>query len=181
MEFPRFDGDQPEAWIRKVEKYFELARTPNEQKVSIAEVYLSGRVDQWICSNEIDTGILTWQQFCILIKKRFAAETRYGITESFKGLIQEGTVEVYIDKFETMMTLVKRNNSALREGYFLDYFVSGLKNYIKTPLKSLEPRTLVEAYAHAQNYENSQFYKKVTNWNQGSAQKGNPLGGSYSK
>lgn len=82
-----------------------------------------------------------------MIKKRFAAETRYDVTQSFRGLTQEGTVEAYIDSFENMMILVKRNDTALKERYFLDYFISGLKNYIKVPLKSLEPNTLLEAYA----------------------------------
>lgn len=96
--------------------------TLEEHKVSIAEVYLSGKADQWISSNEIDTGPLTWQQFRIMIKKRFAAKIRYDVTESFRGLNQEGTMEAYIDKFEDRMTLVKRNNAALKERYFLDYF-----------------------------------------------------------
>lgn len=158
-----------------------MANTLDEQKVSIAEVYLTGRADQWIRSNEIDTGPLSWQHFCIMIKKRFATETWYDITKAFIGLNQEGTIEAYIDKFENMMTQVKRNNSALKEGYFLDYFVSGLKGYIKTPLKSLEPKTLVEAYSHARNYENSQSYKKAISWNQSTNSTGQYQGSTQNK
>ena len=36
LEFPKFDGDNPEAWIRKVERCFELSRTPAEENVEVA-------------------------------------------------------------------------------------------------------------------------------------------------
>ena len=45
LNFPEFDGTDPDGWIAKAEKYFELAKTPDEQKVSIAEVYLTGRAN----------------------------------------------------------------------------------------------------------------------------------------
>lgn len=79
------------------------------------------------------------------------------------------------------MTLVKRNNPALKEGYFLEYFVSGLKGYIKTPLKSLEPKTLVEDYAHARNYENRPTYKRNTSWNPNVNFRGPNQGGNQNK
>uniref|UniRef100_A0A0D9WI46 Uncharacterized protein n=1 Tax=Leersia perrieri TaxID=77586 RepID=A0A0D9WI46_9ORYZ len=38
IDFPVFDGDFPEAWIRKADKYFALNKTPEEEKVLIAEI-----------------------------------------------------------------------------------------------------------------------------------------------
>lgn len=49
------------------------------------------------------------------------------MTKAFRGLKQDESVETYIDRFEDVMTLVKIYNHALKERYFLDYFILGLK------------------------------------------------------
>lgn len=85
LEFPKFDGDNPEAWIRKAEKCFELSKTPIEEMVQVAEIYFTGRADQWMSSNNIDTSNMNWNHFCNLICKRFAAEGRIGIADTFRS------------------------------------------------------------------------------------------------
>ncbi|EAZ08323.1 hypothetical protein OsI_30576 [Oryza sativa Indica Group] len=42
VDFPIFDGDYPEASIRKVEKYFSLTQTLEDEKVLMAEAYITG-------------------------------------------------------------------------------------------------------------------------------------------
>nr|CAE03440.1 OSJNBa0032F06.23 [Oryza sativa Japonica Group] len=117
FNFPEFNGEHPEAWIRKANKYFALTKTPEEEKVLVAEVYIT--------------------KFCTIVCKRFAAKSKVEIIDIFRNLKQYGSVESYIDKFEEIVPLVKRNNSSLNEEYFLDYFISGLKDHIKRPLKSM--------------------------------------------
>jgi hypothetical protein len=45
-------------------------------------------------------------------------------------------------------------NPSLSDQYFVDYFISGLKDHIKLPFGSHNPHTLVQVYALARNYEN---------------------------
>jgi hypothetical protein len=40
ISFPEFDGSDVDGWIRKAEKYFELVRVPNEDRVPIAVLYI---------------------------------------------------------------------------------------------------------------------------------------------
>jgi hypothetical protein len=68
-------------------------------------------------------------------------------------LSQYGSVDNYIDKFEEIMPLVKHNKPHLNEEYFLEYFILGLKDHIKRPLKSLK----MQAYEHAHNYDSPTF------------------------
>lgn len=153
VDFPTFEGDYPESWIRKAKKYFSLYQTPEEDKVLLAEVHISGRADQWIESSAIATASLSWPEFKTMVCQRFAAKSKIEITETFRNLKQYGSVDSYIDKFEETMALVKRSNPTLTRDYFLDYFISGLKDHIKRPLKSLSIYSLVTAYEHACNYD----------------------------
>uniref|UniRef100_A0A0E0MLK0 Retrotransposon gag domain-containing protein n=1 Tax=Oryza punctata TaxID=4537 RepID=A0A0E0MLK0_ORYPU len=153
VDFPIFDGESPESWIRKAEKYFALNQTPEEEKVLVAEIYITGRADQWISSSDVPTERLNWPDFKSMICKRFAAKSNIEITDTFRNLKQYSSVDAYIDKFEEVMALVKRNRPTLTEQYFLDYFISGLKDHIKRPLKSLHIHSLVDAYEHARNYD----------------------------
>lgn len=68
-------------------------------------------------------------------------------------LSQYGSVDNYIDKFEEIMPLVKHNKPHLNEEYFLEYFILGLKDHIKRPLKSLK----MQAYEHAHNFDSPTF------------------------
>ncbi|CAO2822844.1 unnamed protein product [Amaranthus hypochondriacus] len=36
LEFPKFDGTNPNEWIRKASKYFELCKIGEDQKVDLA-------------------------------------------------------------------------------------------------------------------------------------------------
>uniref|UniRef100_A0A0E0CJ50 Reverse transcriptase domain-containing protein n=1 Tax=Oryza meridionalis TaxID=40149 RepID=A0A0E0CJ50_9ORYZ len=160
VDFPIFDGDHPEAWIRKANKYFALKRTPEEDKVLLAEVYITCRADLWISSYDIPTDTLSWPDFCAMICQRFAVNSNIDITDTFRNLKQYSSVDAYIDKFEEIMPLVKRNKPHLNEEYFLEYFISGLKDHIKRPLKSLTIYSLVQAYELARNYDSPIFQTK---------------------
>lgn len=47
VEFPNFDGNRVQEWLFKGERFFELDETPEDMKVSIAFVYLSGLAMEW--------------------------------------------------------------------------------------------------------------------------------------
>lgn len=47
LEFPVFEGDNPLGWIRQCDKYFELARVPEENRSDLAVSYMTGRADNW--------------------------------------------------------------------------------------------------------------------------------------
>lgn len=48
LDFPRFDGDNPEEWIRQCEKCFQMSATPDEFKLQMAQLYITGRADKWL-------------------------------------------------------------------------------------------------------------------------------------
>lgn len=42
LSFPRFDGNDPVAWIYKAEQYFDFNVVPTEQEVQLASFHLEG-------------------------------------------------------------------------------------------------------------------------------------------
>jgi hypothetical protein len=116
-------------------------------------VFLTGKDDHWLKSPRINTDILSWSEYAIMLSNRFAAETTYELIDTFRHLDQGSSVTAYIDSFEELMGKLTMKDPALIESYFVANFISGLKDYIKVHLKSHNPRTLVQAYSLARNYE----------------------------
>jgi hypothetical protein len=90
-----------------------------------------------------------------MIDNRFAAETSIELIDNFKHAEQSLTVSSYIDNFEEPMEKVRIRNPNLTEDYFVGCFISGLKDYIKVPLRSPAPTSLVQVYSLARNYEST--------------------------
>ncbi|XP_022685245.1 uncharacterized protein LOC111258328 [Setaria italica] len=82
LAFPEFDGTDPDGWIRKSEKYFELVGIPNEHRVQIAVMMLSDR---------------------------FNEESSYEVIARFHGLKHTTSVEDYVAKFEELMALAYKS------------------------------------------------------------------------
>lgn len=60
LDFPRFDGDNPEEWIRQCEKCFQMSATPDEFKMQMAQLYITGRADKWLRRSGLLKCMPTW-------------------------------------------------------------------------------------------------------------------------
>lgn len=47
VEVPYFMGEDPYGWVYRVERYFEINRIPDEEKVDTAVVCLEGKALNW--------------------------------------------------------------------------------------------------------------------------------------
>lgn len=65
-----------------------------------------------------------------MVGDRFSQVSEYEIIGQFHNLKQTGSVMDYVDRFEEMVSMVRRNNPALRDTYYISSFISGLKDYI---------------------------------------------------
>jgi hypothetical protein len=141
--------------LRQAEKCFTLDATPMDQRVHLAEIFLTGRADHWLRSTGVNTSNLTWHEFANMMNNRVAAESRMELIDNFIHTEHTSSVNAYIDCFEELMGKIRVRNSSLTEDYFVGCFVSSLKDYIKVPLRSHAPSSLVQSYALARNYENT--------------------------
>ena len=156
LSFPEFDGSDVDGWIRKAEKYFELVRVPNEDKVPIAVLYIKGKVEFWWRGTGCSAAQLPWHQFCAMIADRFNEVSICDAIGQFHNLKQTLSVTEYVKKFEELMSLVKRGNPTLTEAYFVSSFVSGLKDFIQHHVQCYKPTSLSQAFWYVKRLEQSQ-------------------------
>lgn len=134
-------------WIRQCDKYFELARVPEENRSDLAVSYMTGRADKWLRGSGLLANPVTWSILKLRICDRFAAHSIYDIIEEFHAVQQHhSSVAHYIDKFEELMAIMRSENPMLREDYFVKCFVKGLREDIKHYVKPHRPQSLCEAY-----------------------------------
>lgn len=161
LDFPEFNRDNVDAWIKKANKYFELAKVPWNQRVEIAVLYLVDRAEIWWAGSGINMDSLSWHQFCMMIGKRFSDYSVYDVVASFHSVKQHSSVSSYIDKFEEAMALVRRDNPHLPEEYYIRSFVAGLREYIQSHSQLQNPLTLSDAYWVAKRLEQANPFKKA--------------------
>jgi hypothetical protein len=62
-----------------------------------------------------------------MVTDRFNTSSEYEVVGQFHNLKHVGLVLDYIDKFEEMVSIVKKHNPSLSDKYFISSFISGLK------------------------------------------------------
>lgn len=78
---------------------------------------------------------------------------RSKVVEEFDRLQQGGSLEEYIDKFEELESLLLQKQPLMRNEYFLDSFIGGLKPQIKPFVKAVNPDSLSKAIGYAKLQE----------------------------
>jgi hypothetical protein len=138
-----------------VEQYFDAARTPLDQRTEIAISYLKGKAVQWWRGSGYIASTLPWYKFCGYITERFAERSICDNVKAFHALTQTSTVSQYIEDFEQLVNLVRRDNPNLPNDYYVNCFISGLTSYIQHHLQCHKPTTMQEATWLARRIEQS--------------------------
>ncbi|OIT26263.1 putative mitochondrial protein [Nicotiana attenuata] len=150
LMFPEFDGTNPRAWIRRCDRYFEIYKVPDHQKMTYIAMHLKDKVDNWFDAYVIDGeggGVVDWPLFCMDICKRFGHIRPLDIIDEFSKLRQEGSIEAYQEKLEELRIHMMMINPHLNKLHFVTSFVSGLRPEIKCheryyPGHQCKPKTL---------------------------------------
>jgi hypothetical protein len=154
VDMPTFRGENPHGWLRKCRKYFKINMIPAHQWVEMVSYYLEGKADVWFEGLvwENDSWI-DWEEFAQTLCKRFG--NREDSVEEFNKLIQDRSVDDYIERFEELRSLMNALNPSLTESYYISSFISGLKEDIKSMLKILKPSNVLMAFEQATWQEES--------------------------
>ena len=154
MEFPRFDGSNPEEWLRMTEKYFNMVHVPENAKFDYAQMYITGRADTWLRNSGVLEENLDWKEFCNALMQRFSTTSSYEAVEEFNSIRQGfSSVSDYTDKFEDKMANYRKENPDVKEAYYVKCYINGLHGEIKHYMKPHKPATLYEAVAQAKDFE----------------------------
>lgn len=122
-------------------------------KVNCATIYLEGEADVWYRSIEEENPSLGWHEFTVLICNRFSRAGYENLVGQFNKLMQKGKVEEYITQFEELRSYVMAQEGHQRESYYVDTFISGLKEELSQASYNHKPSSLKEARNMARGQE----------------------------
>lgn len=70
LEFPSFNRDNPNEWIIKCCKYFELYKIQEDQKVHFASLYMVDKTTTWVASYLALQPMVGWLKFNTAVKSK---------------------------------------------------------------------------------------------------------------
>ena len=153
VDIPTFDGDNVDDWLFRIEEYFDVANTPEDQHIKIASFHMIEPAYawyKWMIKNQYTQD---WMIFADALQKRFGTNLYDNPREALKELKQQGTVAEYQSQFEALSTKV----TGLSEQWLISFFVAGLDDYLKCQLRLAKPTSYPEvvalAHLHEQNYQ----------------------------
>jgi hypothetical protein len=153
VELPLFSGDNPRAWILEAEDIFKLIGITGTMRVKWGIAHIRGQAKIWLSSSGLDLHEISWAELCKVLIERFPDTVTIDPMEQLQALKQHTTVDSYINEYESWMQVMKRGRTYLPQDFFVDRFISGLKEHIKHAVLCHRPEELLSAYWLARQQE----------------------------
>lgn len=152
LDFPRFYGKDPRGWVDKCENFFQINPYMDSKTRGIfPTLHCDSEADIWVQIVQREQPRLLWEQFIALVYHIFSEGGYENIIGQFNKLTQRGNVEEYINQFEELRKYVVTMDGTHNESYYVDSFLSGLKEEISSALYLNKPHSLKEAMDKARN------------------------------
>ncbi|KAL4562417.1 hypothetical protein LXL04_034620 [Taraxacum kok-saghyz] len=151
VKLPPFDGTDARGWISKAELYFQVHKTPPDQKLSLSQMCMEGSALHWYTNLLIRHPATSWEQFRLKMLNRFNGTRYRNAHEALGSLFQDSNVEEYIEAFEELSALIPDQTEEQSIGWYL----RGLKMEIRNWVRTLNPSTCDEAMEYSRNVENA--------------------------
>ncbi len=116
-------------------------------------MHFAGRAHRWKEGYIIDKPNITWEELVEATCRRFEGSDTRRFVMAFNKLAQTGTMERYQEKFEDLRAKMLYFNLALSEQYFIESYISGLKDELVPFIDLSQPTTLEEVYEQAKLHE----------------------------
>nr|ADX31265.1 unknown [Triticum aestivum] len=149
MDFPSFDGENPQFWKTKCEKYFDVYGVAPDLWVRLATLNFTGTAARWLQLHETQSTSFTWASLCEALCHKFGREQYQSHLRQFNTLRQSGTVADYMTRFEELMHHILAHNPAFDSVYFTTQFLDGLKGEIRAVVMLHQPKDLDSAFSLA--------------------------------
>ncbi|KAB1219951.1 hypothetical protein CJ030_MR3G022815 [Morella rubra] len=118
-------------------------------RVLNASLYMEGEALVWFQDFEEFGAFCSWETFTKALLVRFGSSPYDDPMEAMQKLRQKGTVADYKRWFENLSNRLKEVSDRI----MLSWFIRGLKDDIRYPIKLLNPSTLQQAFGMAKIQE----------------------------
>lgn len=155
LKFPEFNGEGPQNWIRKANRFFQIIPMEERAKVHHAGYYMIDVADTWFMEYVEGKDGIDWQEFCRMILQRFLCPGSEDVVIEFTKLTQSQDVNSYQERFDELKSLVRVKNPNLSEEFLTSCFLRGLKEELRVPVQLFKPTELTQAINTAKMLEST--------------------------
>lgn len=138
-----------ENFLWDMESYFQAAKIPENEKVSITSMYLTGDAKLWWRTRSTDEArrpIESWEVLKKEMKEQFLpTNTSWLARDALKRLRHTGSVHEYVNEFSSLMLDIR----GMSEEDKLYNFMSGLQSWAQAELRRQGVKDLQAAFAAA--------------------------------
>ncbi|MCI07514.1 hypothetical protein A2U01_0028583, partial [Trifolium medium] len=149
LDVPKFDGSDAMGWIFKISQFFDFHHTPEEERLTVASLYMEGQALSWFQWMHRNNQLHTWFGFLQALETRFAPSYYDEPSSALFKLVQKSTVNSYLTEFERLANRIV----GLPQPFLLSCFISGLSPEIRREVQALRPLSLSQATALAKLQE----------------------------
>uniref|UniRef100_A0A2N9EFE6 Retrotransposon gag domain-containing protein n=1 Tax=Fagus sylvatica TaxID=28930 RepID=A0A2N9EFE6_FAGSY len=153
LDFPRFKGGDPTAWVYRALQYFHYYQVLEPEKVMHASYHLDEEALVWFqdCEHELHG----WNDFVRAIQIRFGPASYDDPMELLTKLKQTHNIAAYKSQFESTSNRVRD----LSDMHKLSCFMSGMKDEIR----EVQDQPMSQAEAHGSSHKAQQGAAQVEN------------------
>ncbi|XP_022641287.1 uncharacterized protein LOC111242387 [Vigna radiata var. radiata] len=149
VELPVFEGGESWVWIGRAEKFFEVQKVAEEEKLELAFIGMEGYAGSWFRFWREKTKNLSWDGLKRALGIRFGGGTGGMVYERLSTIRKAGPVEEYIRDFEVLIG----QTTQIPEEQIMGYFLSGLQEEVGDHVRPLDPLDLMTAMRVARDVE----------------------------
>lgn len=103
LDFPKFDGSNPQDWRMKCEHYFDVNNTFPGLWVRISIIYFMGRAASWLRSSRAHLRFPMWEDFCTAVSEKFDRDQHEALIRQMDSIKQTRMVWEFYEQFDELM------------------------------------------------------------------------------
>ncbi|KAA0050168.1 transposon Tf2-1 polyprotein isoform X1 [Cucumis melo var. makuwa] len=159
VEMPVFNGEDPDAWLFRVDRYFQIHKLTDLEKMTMATISFKGLTLNWYRAQEERDKFKNWLDLKERLLIRFRSVREGSICGQFLRIRQESSMEEYRNQFDKLMAPV----SDLPDRVIEETFMNGLLPWIKAEVEFCRPVGLAEMMLLAQLTKNREIIQNEAN------------------
>ncbi|TYK03449.1 transposon Tf2-1 polyprotein isoform X1 [Cucumis melo var. makuwa] len=168
VEMPVFAGEDPDSWLFRAERYFQIHKLFDSEKMLVSTISFDGPALNWYRSQEEREKFTSWANLKERLLVRFRSSRDETVLGRFLRVKQESTVDDYRNLFDKLVAPL----SDVPDPVVEDTFMNGLFPWIRAEVRICQPKGLAEMMEFAQLVENREIERNEANLN-------NLAGGKY--
>ncbi len=127
LDFPQFDGSDPQSWRMRCEHYFGVYGTHPNLWVRVATIYFMGRATSWLRSSRAHEVFVDWSRFCEAVNQKFDRNQHRQLIRQLDQIKQTGSVSEFYERFDDLMNQLLTYDPMYNTLNLVHRFIEGLR------------------------------------------------------